>query len=103
MFDSARSTQENQTKTENRVRRNERSTTPSFRYKEQMHPIRVGSLQTARALMSVMSRPRQVDLSCLCRQYLVVSVPNADGRKHGRRLIWLLCAGWYRMTKVRRG
>jgi hypothetical protein len=34
---------------------------------------------------------------------LAVSVPNVDGRKHGRRLIWLLSAGWYRMTKVRRG
>jgi hypothetical protein len=44
-----------------------------------------------------------VDLSCFLQPILVVSVPNADGRKHGRRLIWLLSAGWYRMTKVRRG
>ena len=59
--------------------------------------------RSVRALMSVMSRPRQDNRSGSCWFVLAVSVPNADGRKHGRRLIWLLSAGWYRMTKVRRG
>src|SRR3984893_11090708 len=53
--------------------------------------------------MSVMSRPREVMSVRFCRRYLDVSVPNVGGRKHGRRLIWLLSAGWCRMTKVRRG
>ena len=34
---------------------------------------------------------------------LICSALGVDGRKHGRRLIWLLSAGRCRMTKVRRG
>jgi hypothetical protein len=55
------------------------------------------------ALMSVLSTTTQVNRARFYRVIFSVSALNVDGRKHGRRLIWLLSAGLFRMTKVRRG